>query len=48
MYTPGLRDVLEIQPVGFVDWLEVLGLGLSAIVVMEVYKLVKRRMNTGR
>ncbi len=48
MYTPGISDVLEIQPVGFADWLAVLGLGLSAVVVMEAYKLVKRGVAAAR
>jgi magnesium-transporting ATPase (P-type) len=48
MYSPGLRDVLEIRPVGIVEWLQVLALGLSAIVVMEAYKLAKRRTSARR
>jgi len=48
MYTPGLSDVLEVQPVSLVDWLQVLGLGLSAIVVMEAYKLAQKRFARSR
>lgn len=38
MYITPLRDVLKIQPVSFSDWLLVLAIGLSIIVVMEAYK----------
>ncbi|HYE01090.1 MAG TPA: HAD-IC family P-type ATPase [Alphaproteobacteria bacterium] len=43
MYTPGLRDVLGIAPVGFGDWLAVAASALGLIGVMEVYKAVRRR-----
>lgn len=43
MYVPGLRDVLEIAPVGFSEWLNTLLVAASVIVVMEVYKWVIRR-----
>ncbi len=40
MYTPGLRDVLRIQPVSLQHWLELLGLALSVLLVMELHKRV--------
>jgi magnesium-transporting ATPase (P-type) len=38
MYTPWIRDVLHIHPVPFEQWLELLGLALSVLVVMELHK----------
>ncbi len=38
MYLPGLRDVLDIQPVGIVAWLSVLAVAASLLVVMEAFK----------
>ena len=42
MYTPWLRDVLHIQPVTTEHWLELLGLALTVLVVMELHKAVRR------
>ena len=39
MYTPGLRDVLGIMPIGFSSWLSVAGVALSLLVVAEIYKI---------
>jgi len=44
MYTPWLRDVLRMQPVTLVHWLELLLLSLSVLVVMEVHKAIRRRV----
>ncbi|HHH44222.1 MAG TPA: HAD family hydrolase [Gammaproteobacteria bacterium] len=41
MYTPGLRDVLRIQPVSWQHWLELLGLALSVLLAMELHKRVR-------
>ena len=38
MYTPGLREILKIQPVNFSDWARVIIIGLGVLVVMEGYK----------
>jgi magnesium-transporting ATPase (P-type) len=38
MFTPGLRDVLGVAPVAFIDWVLVAALALSLIVVMEAFK----------
>ena len=43
MYTPGLRDVLEIAPISFADWLVYLALALSLLLVSEVYKVYYRQ-----
>jgi len=44
MYTPGLRDVLGIQPVSLQHWLELLWLALSVLVVMELHKWLRLRL----
>ncbi len=43
MYTPWLNEVLRIQPVSPQHWLQLLGLALSVLVVMELHKLLRRR-----
>lgn len=42
MYTPGLRDVLGVQPVSFEQWAELLVLALILLAVMEGYKALRR------
>ena len=42
MYTPWISDVLQIQPVSPEHWLELLGLALTVLFVMEVHKVVRR------
>lgn len=44
MYTPWISDVLHIQPVTPEHWLELLGIALIVLVVMEFHKLVRRRL----
>jgi calcium-translocating P-type ATPase len=39
MYTPGLRDVLQIAPVTLVQWSQLLMIALTLIVVDELHKL---------
>jgi len=39
LYTPGLRDILEVQPVSFEQWLTLLGIALILVAVNEFYKL---------
>jgi magnesium-transporting ATPase (P-type) len=43
MYTPGLSSVLAIQPVSFGEWLELLGIALSLLLVMEAHKWFRGR-----
>jgi Ca2+-transporting ATPase len=43
MYTPWISEVLKIQPVTPQHWLELLGLALTVLVVMELHKAVCRR-----
>lgn len=48
MYTPGLSDVLGIQPVSVQHWLELLALALTVLFVMELHKAVRRWFFTRR
>jgi Ca2+-transporting ATPase len=43
MYTPGLSTVLDIHPVSFEHWAQLLILGVSALVASEIYKVYRRR-----
>ncbi|NYT02733.1 MAG: HAD-IC family P-type ATPase [Methanosarcinales archaeon] len=42
MYTPWLSGVLELQPVSFVHWAQLLGIALIILIFMEVYKAASR------
>lgn len=42
MYTPGLREVLGVQPVTLREWVTYLALALSAFVVVELHGLARR------
>ena len=42
MYTPWISDVLHIQPVAPQHWLELLGLALTVLIVMELHKTIRR------
>jgi P-type Ca2+ transporter type 2C len=41
MYTPGLSDVLQIEPVTMQDWLFLTGIALTMLLAMEIYKLAR-------
>jgi magnesium-transporting ATPase (P-type) len=43
MYTPGLRDVLDVMPVSFDVWIALFGLALLLFAAMEVDKLLSAR-----
>ncbi|OIP98924.1 MAG: ATPase [Zetaproteobacteria bacterium CG2_30_46_52] len=43
MYTPWLSDVLAITPVSFAHWLQLLGVAISILVVLEIYKWIRLR-----
>ncbi|HUF36826.1 MAG TPA: HAD-IC family P-type ATPase [Gemmatimonadales bacterium] len=47
MYTPGLREVLRVEPVPLAQWAALLALALTLFVAMEVHKLVWRRSRRG-
>ena len=40
MYTPWLSDILHIEPVSPENWIRLLGLALTVLVVMELHKLI--------
>ena len=46
MYTPWLGDVLGASPVSFEQWLTLLGLALSVMVMMELHKWISARLTT--
>jgi Ca2+-transporting ATPase len=43
MYTPGLSDVLQIQPISVNEWLQLLAFAMSLLVVEELHKILIRR-----
>ena len=43
MYTPGLREVLGVQPISAAHWIELLGIALAILAAMELHKLLRRR-----
>jgi magnesium-transporting ATPase (P-type) len=47
LYIPILRDVLQLQPVSPVEWLALLVLASSVVVVMEIFKAVRRHRPPG-
>jgi Ca2+-transporting ATPase len=48
MYTPWISDVLQIQPVTFDQWLELLLLALTVLVAMELHKLLRHLLQSGK
>ena len=44
MYTPWISDVLRIQPISPQHWVELLVLALSVLVIMELHKVLRRRL----
>jgi magnesium-transporting ATPase (P-type) len=43
MYTPGLREVLGVQPVSLAHWSELLALALVMLLAMEAHKRLRCR-----
>lgn len=43
MFTPGLREVLQLEPVSIHEWLQWLAIAVSLFWMMEAYKFVRRR-----
>ncbi|WP_373002280.1 cation-translocating P-type ATPase [Marinobacter sp.] len=43
MYTPGLSDVLQIQPISMTEWLQLLAFAMSLLIVEELHKILIRR-----
>jgi magnesium-transporting ATPase (P-type) len=48
MYTPWLSDVLQIKPISPQQWIELLGLALIVLVIMELHKVLVRRLAARR
>lgn len=42
-YIPGLNSTLQLEPVRLNEWLVLLGLACSIVLVMELFKLIKRK-----
>ncbi|HRK07165.1 MAG TPA: HAD-IC family P-type ATPase [Pseudobdellovibrionaceae bacterium] len=38
LYTPGLRDLLQVEPVTLAQWGELLGYAVSVVIVIEIHK----------
>jgi len=45
MHLPFMQQTLEIEPISIFEWLAVFGFTLLLLVVMEIYKIVRRKMN---
>lgn len=43
MYTPGLKDILQVSPVSFNDWLSLLALALLLLLASEIYKFAAKK-----
>lgn len=43
MYVPGLSDVLQIQPISLAEWLQLLALAMSLVIVEELHKVLIRK-----
>jgi Ca2+-transporting ATPase len=43
MHVPILRSTLEVEPVAFMHWVTLLGMALSILLVMEMYKHLRGR-----
>jgi len=48
MYTPGLRDVLGVQPISLESWAELLGLALVLFAALELHKAWRRGSRSER
>ena len=44
LHTPGLNDILSLEPVPFSEWVRLLLISLSVLVVIEIYKLAHRNL----
>ncbi|MCK9306049.1 MAG: HAD-IC family P-type ATPase [Methanoculleus sp.] len=47
LYIPVIRDILQLQPVSLVEWLSLLVLASSVVVVMEIFKAVRKHRPPG-
>ena len=44
MYTPWISDVLHIQPISVMHWVELLALAITVLIAMELHKIVRKRV----
>jgi magnesium-transporting ATPase (P-type) len=47
LYVPFLQGVLQLQPVSLVEWLSLLALAFLVVVVMEIFKAVRKHRPPG-
>ena len=47
LYVPFLQEVLQVQPVSLVEWLVLLALASSVVIVMEIFKAVRNHRPPG-
>jgi Ca2+-transporting ATPase len=43
LYLPATRFVLQVEPIGWITWLEVAAVAFSIVVAMEIHKAIRRR-----
>lgn len=46
MYTPFIKDVLGVSPVSFSDWFMLCSMGVTVLLVMEIYKAIRSYKNS--
>jgi len=42
MYIPFMQRLLGIMPVSLMEWLQLFGIATTIIIVMEVFKVIKK------
>jgi len=45
MQIPFMQNILRIEPITLIEWLEVLVLAIPLLVVMEIFKLINKRIS---
>jgi len=43
MHIPFMKNVLKIEPISLMEWLQILSITLPVVLVMELYKWMIRR-----
>ncbi len=46
MHIPFMQNVLKIEPITIIEWAEVLILAIPLLIVMELFKVVRRRQGS--
>jgi len=44
MYTPGLNEVLGLQPVSFEQWIVLLSIAFTVLIAMEIHKFIRKAL----